>query len=237
MVARNNGIRKSNGKYIAFLDSDDVWIKNKLELQIPSFSEENVGMVYSGIYNIDKDGKIIDDGLCDASLVNDIYFHLLIRNRMTGGTVVISREALNRVGLFDENFSAAENWDLWLRISKYYKARLVNLPLVCYRKHSGNMSKDFNLMITAKEAILNKHFDPDEADDRVHVVLNEARADLAYVKGLYHFSNAEYSYARRHFQEALSLIPNYKDAKIRNLRTLLGRPGNNVLSIIKSVIK
>lgn len=236
VVARNNGIKKASGKYIAFLDSDDTWAENKLELQMPLFSEKDVGLVYSGIYNIDENGKLIDEELCDSALVDDIYYHLLIRNRMTGGTVVVSREALDKVGLFDEAFSAAENWDLWLRISKHFKARLVNQPLVYYRKHPGNMSKDFNLMISAKEAILNKHTNPNESDSKALAAFVEAQADLAYVKGVYHFSNTEYSLARGYFKEALSLVPDYKDAKIRLARTLLGRPGNKLLSKVKGII-
>jgi glycosyltransferase involved in cell wall biosynthesis len=234
VASRNNAIRKANGKYIAFLDSDDLWEPTKLEEQMPLF-KENVGLVYSAINNIDESGKIVNAVMCDESVRGNILPQLLVRNQMTGGTVVVLKEALDRVGLFDESFSAAENWDLWIRVCKEYDADLVNKPLVQYRVHPGNMSKDRTLMLGAKEDILNKHCNVNPESEEMARHFNHAKADLAYWKGVYHFSRAEYLESRAYFFEAHRLIPYYEDSTMRIARSYLGKFGNQLIAFVKKI--
>ena len=232
--SRNTAILKSKGEFIAFLDSDDLWMPNKLEMQLPLFNEQ-VGLVYSAIENIDKDGIVVGSVLCDESVTGDILPQLLIRNRMTGGTVVVKKVALDKIGLFDEAFSAAENWDLWIRICREYEARLVNMPLVQYRIHPDNMSSDRKLMLSAKENIVNKHCCGTPKNEKVAYYYKQAKADLAYWKGVYYFSNSDYAQSRAFFFEAHSLIPFYEDSAIRIFRSYLGKFGNNFISNLKKI--
>ena len=137
--ARNNGILHAHGEYIAFLDSDDTWSPQKLAKQLPLFNDD-VGLVYCGIHEVGPDDRISYSVPCEADMRGDIYQQLLIKNRMTGGTVVVSRKALDAVGLFDETFQAAENWDLWIRIARLFSVEYVDEPLLNYLKHPGNKS-------------------------------------------------------------------------------------------------
>jgi len=232
VVSRNNAIRRATGQYIAFLDSDDLWHPLKLERQIPLFTK-NVGLVYCGIDNIDEHGKVINTVLCDQSVTGDILPQLLIRNRMTGGTVVLTREAVDKVGFFDEEFSAAENWDLWIRVCREYDARLVNEALVQYRIHPGNMSKDRMLMLSAKESIIMKHCSGVPSSEKMAENYRLAKADLAYFKGVYYFSNGEYAKSRTYFFETHSLIPFYEDITMRVFRSYLGKIGNKFIASLK----
>ena len=154
--ARNHGLQVATGEYIAFLDSDDTWAPTKLEKQLRKFVGK-VGMVYCGIIEVDGDGNQIREILCEPGIRGDIYDRLLVKNRMTGGTVIVKHSVLDEVGNFDESLSAAENWDLWIRIAERYEIDFVNEPLVNYRVHIGNMSKSSSLMIGAREQILVKH--------------------------------------------------------------------------------
>lgn len=236
VASRNNAIRQAKGEFIAFLDSDDLWKPEKLALQIPLFKDD-IGLVYTGIDNIDEHGKVVSTELCDESIVGNILPQLLIRNRMTGGTVVVTKKALNEVGLFDESFSAAENWDLWIRICYQYKAALVNQALVQYRVHPGNMSKDRTLMLSAKEDIVAKHCNEKTENTELAKHYNKAKADLAYWKGVYYFSEMNYPLARQYFYEAHKRIPLYEDSMVRIMRSFLGKPGNKLIAAIKKMVK
>jgi glycosyltransferase involved in cell wall biosynthesis len=130
IVARNNGIKEAQGEYIAFLDSDDIWLKEKLEWQLKLF-EAGVGLVYSGTEVIDEKGETLRTEPADAAITGNIYAPLLLKNRMTGGTVVVTAEALNNVGVFSTDFKAAENWDLWYGCEYAKPTQIITTAVAC----------------------------------------------------------------------------------------------------------
>lgn len=232
IVARNNGIKMAKGSYIAFLDSDDVWVESKLERQLPLF-EPGVGLVFSGTEVIDEAGNTIRVEYADNDLSGNIFPQLLVRNRMTGGTVMVTAEALTSVGDFCTDFKAAENWDLWLRICKIYSARVVPDPLIKYRIHSSNMSGDGQLMLSAKRQIMEKYCNLNSNDAVIARYSRLAYADYHYREGLNHFSSAQYHLARKAFFSVFRFSLLYKDTWVRFLRTLLGTRGNRLLRAFK----
>lgn len=230
--SRNNAIPYSNGEYIAFLDSDDLWVPDKLEKQIPLFVGD-VGLVYSAINIVNEHGEVVDTEYCEEEVRGDIYLYLLVKNRMTASSVVVLREAMDKVGHFDGSFSSAENWECWLRISKYYTADYINEPLVKYMRHSGNLSGDRVLMINGIKKMLNKYAVSESAAPEVKAAYTSAQAHYAYQLGLYNFGQSNHATARTHFKEALNLVPNYRDSRVRLYRTYLGKYGNGFLASTK----
>lgn len=232
IIARNNGIKVAQGDYIAFLDSDDLWKKDKLERQIPLFNK-GVGLVYAGTEIINEKGETIRAEPADETLSGNIYPQLLVKNRMTGGTVVVTSESLRRVGVFSTDFKAAENWDLWLRICKEYLAEVVAEPLIEYRIHSNNMSSDTQLMLDAKMKIIEKHCDLKSRDPLIYRFSKLAYADYFYRIGLDHFANERYLKASKAFFTTMQYSFTYMDARERLIRSLAGPYLNRMLRAIK----
>ena len=235
-AARNRGVEASRGEFIAFLDSDDLWRPDKLDRQIPLFAGP-VGLVYSAIHEIDSAGRVLRTVACEAEMRGDIHSRLLVRNRMTGGTVVVRRSALERVGLFDENLRAAENWDLWIRVCREFEADFVDRPLVEYLKHESNLSRDEQRLKEASISVLRKHFpSPPQVTDPMRQPYDRGYANYYYRWGVELYSSGDYSGAREMFRRCWVHIPGYEDSRGRYLRSFLGRRVNSLLSRIRKLL-
>lgn len=146
-AARNLGIERSNGEFIAFLDADDVWHASKLERQLASL-QHNRGFDISfssfSFWHPDSEGCYIDpdsiftelDGVpdYDRAFCGDIYHQLLRDVYVWTGTVVLKRSVLDSVGLFDSSLLVGEDYDLWLRLSLNYEFIKVDETLALYRQ-------------------------------------------------------------------------------------------------------
>jgi glycosyltransferase involved in cell wall biosynthesis len=145
--ARNRGLQEVNSEYVAFLDADDVWIRNKLEQQLKVFEETKLprlGLVYCGYEIIDFASKLIPGYRSvpiDQNMRGDIFDKLLPANKITGSGsgVLVKSSCFSKVGKFDERLSACEDWDMWLRIAAQYQFDYVDEVLVKIRRHGQNM--------------------------------------------------------------------------------------------------
>ena len=158
--ARNEGFRHSKGDYIAFLDSDDLWLPMKIEKQVQVLNEKpDVGLVYTGVEFIDTQGNPYDGDLSwDEPEREVLYEDLMTHNIITGTTssAMIRRSCLERVGLFDESMNTCEDFDLYRRIARYYKFYKVDLPLVRFRIHGDNTQHNSSAMAKGWEITIRK---------------------------------------------------------------------------------
>lgn len=143
-AARNQALERCTGELVAFLDSDDVWLPEKLELQIQLLeSRPDVGLVYSDCVVQDIHGR----GSYFASHVDKfcrgwVFDALMECDFIPLLTVVVRRDVLGAVGPF-RSFQIIEDYDMWLRIAAKFQIDYVHRPLAIYRTHAGQWSRQF----------------------------------------------------------------------------------------------
>jgi glycosyltransferase involved in cell wall biosynthesis len=144
-AARNYGIQEARGKYIAFLDSDDLFLPNKLEYQVGYLdNNSSVGLVHSSFINVDVHNNEI--GITKARLQGHVYKKCLFGCAMMPSMVMIRSGVFEKVGRFDEELRIGEDTDLWIRIARHFKIGAISAPLVKYRVHQGNPHRDPDIL-------------------------------------------------------------------------------------------
>ncbi|MDD5617768.1 MAG: glycosyltransferase [Candidatus Omnitrophica bacterium] len=156
---RNTGIKMSLGEYIAFLDSDDVWYEQKLEKVMQVFQKHpETDIVSHDLWEVENKQKVrILTGKQDRP---DMFEQFLLCGNCVCD-VVIKRNSLNQLGGFDESkdFVHVEDYELWLRMAYLHKKfYFLNECLGEYRKHSSNLSNDFNSVFKNEINVIKKHF-------------------------------------------------------------------------------
>ncbi len=161
--ARNTGIKVARGDYIAFQDSDDEWFPNKLERQMEVFKNAplEVGVVYTGAWLIRNNKRIYRPLFTTKQREGNICKELFEERIawMTTPVFIVRKECFNRLGLFEERLPSLSDWELWLRISKYYEFKYIDEPLVTQYYTANSISTDLNAHIEARKLILEKHFE------------------------------------------------------------------------------
>ncbi|AGY60243.1 glycosyltransferase family 2 protein [Gloeobacter kilaueensis] len=152
-AARNLGIERSRGAFIALVDADDIWYPDKLSLQVQCFEQSGaaVGLVYTWSAHIDAEGKLTG-GYIAFKEEGDVYLPLLYRNFVgNGSTPLIRAGCLRRTGGFAAEFrerraGGCEDWDLYLRLAEVCEFRVVPQLLTGYRQLPASMSANYEAM-------------------------------------------------------------------------------------------
>lgn len=140
-AARNRGIALARGRFLAFLDSDDLWAADKLRRQVAFMSEHPRCAISQTGETWVRDGRRVNPGRRHAKRAGDIFIDSLRTCLISPSAVILRRELLQDVGGFDETMAACEDYDLWLRILMRREAGLLDEPLVVRRAgHPGQLS-------------------------------------------------------------------------------------------------
>ncbi len=167
-AARNTGIINATGKYIAFQDSDDEWLPTKLEKQVTCLKNvaKDVGLVYTGFYQfkgdikrysipsyIKKEGHLLDTIVCGSHIGPQV--------------MLITKECLENIGLFDEALPRLQDWELVIRLSQHYQIKCIDEPLVNQYIQYDSITKNTNAMFKAIQYMAKKHFNNSKMSKKI----------------------------------------------------------------------
>jgi glycosyltransferase involved in cell wall biosynthesis len=175
-AARNTGIAASHGDYVAFLDSDDLFLPDKLDIQVRVLDEQpEVGLVVCGYQYIAEDGHFLRESHGWLEYPTITIESIILGGLAPPSAVLVRRSWLDHAGGFDPGLSHSEDPDLWLRLA------LAGCPMVWepsivsqYRVHATNLSRAGNAHLDAHRRMLDKVF----ADDRLPTHIRDRRNEI-----------------------------------------------------------
>lgn len=169
-AARNTGIYKAKGDFIAFLDDDDSWLPTKLEAQIQCYksTSPDTGLVYTGHQTVDMSSGSITT--VSHKLKGDVLNQLFKRNDIgTTSSILCRKSFLFEAGLFDERLPARQDIDLYIRMAQICRFDYVDKPLVIFRNHRGErISKSVIARREAFRIMYKKYWDIFKTSPKAH---------------------------------------------------------------------
>jgi len=168
-AARNTGIQSAKGDYIAFQDSDNEWMPEKLEKQMRAFetAPPEVSIVYTGCYVVIENKKTYFPPAKVTPKDGDLFSSLLKHSFVWTQQAMAKRECFERAGMFDERFPPIEDTEIFLRMSRYYQFKYINEPLVISYSQPDSISKNKSAVIRAYKLILETYFEDIKQDKRL----------------------------------------------------------------------
>ena len=207
--ARNTGIRNAKGKFVAFLDADDLFLPNKLNHQIQYLNDHKTTDLVAS-------GWIMTDINCKTLRINRPWEWVpelrlrdwLFECPVAVHSVLVKAEWIRKVGYFDESLESVEDWDLWLRMV-YSGCQMDWLKeiLVIYRMHSGNMIHDTVKMRQGLNRTIEKFYSKNDIPEKI-VELKERAFAFTYLRSAmrgYIYKN--FILGKEDFANAIEIYP------------------------------
>lgn len=157
-AARNLGIQSAVGEFVAFLDADDLWVPTKLAHQVDYLTQHpQVGLVHGWIALMNEagilTGRVLSSRPEDSSLAR-----LLTKNSVACQTVMVRRSCFEQAGIFDPKADTVEDWDVWMRVAKFYPIAVLPEVLAHYRQVETSLSRSHERMEPIYGYVIEKNY-------------------------------------------------------------------------------
>ena len=184
-AARNTGIRAAKAPLIALLDDDDEWFAEKLEKQVKRIkaASQKVGLVYVGTEIYDERKRLVQQ-VNHPQYRGNVYQRLLLSTILGSvSSVLIKRECFDKAGMFDEQLTSCQDWDMWLRIAQYFEFDFVDQPLARINMHGEQISTNFAALIPGRTRMVEKHAEEFSKYSDIYVVHLKRLGKLHCING------------------------------------------------------
>ena len=225
---RNVGIHNARGKYLSFLDSDDVMLRGKLRRGAGFLDEHNgLGMVFTNFVKQDESGNQYPGTHLDASeyfqsmskirvgedafvIPHQVAYHGLFRENFIGTSGVMTpRPVIDQVGLFDETVTrgGVEDRDMWFRITQSYDIGYLNVVGHIYRRRNSSLSRQALEPLQARISVIRKHMESCECAN-TRAAARRLIARCLYSMGYVHQNAGRMKIARKYYWLSLREVVN-----------------------------